>query len=134
MLHITAAGYIGQDADLRQTPGSETVCSINLGVQGRGDAPTQWVRCTLWGARAQALAQYLTKGSFLVVSGSGRMDEYTDKNGEKRTNLAIYSVDQVTFGPKTPQNSQKSPVSAQKVPKKTLKAPEYEDDDGDIPF
>lgn len=61
---------IGNDPELRYTPGDKSTAVLNLSLAcnyGRKDAttgkrPTQWVDATLWGAQAEALAQYLTKG------------------------------------------------------------------------
>lgn len=61
---------IGNDPELRYTPGDRPTAVINLSLAcnyGRKDAqtgkrPTQWVDATLWGAQAEALAPYLLKG------------------------------------------------------------------------
>lgn len=61
---------IGNDPELRYTPGDKSTAVLNLSLAcnyGRKDAttgkrPTQWVDATLWGAQAEALAPYLLKG------------------------------------------------------------------------
>ena len=58
---------LGRDAELRYTPNNEPVTNLSLayahGKAGQdGKRPTQWVDATLWGKRAEALTQCLTKG------------------------------------------------------------------------
>jgi len=73
---MTELFTIGRDAVLRQAGTNNTsVCNLALAYQyGRqkdpatGKLPTQWVEGTLWGSRAESLAQYLTKGTKVVVT------------------------------------------------------------------
>ena len=58
---------LGRDAEMRYTPNNEPVTNLSLayahGKAGQdGKRPTQWIDATLWGKRAEALTQYLTKG------------------------------------------------------------------------
>lgn len=64
---------IGRDAEIRHTANGDAVASLSLaftyGRKGEdGKRPTQWVDASIWGKRAEALAQYLTKGSLVVVT------------------------------------------------------------------
>ena len=44
---------------------------------------TQWHRCKMYGERAQKLAQYVLKGTKLLVEGEVQYSEYTKKDGTK---------------------------------------------------
>ena len=80
MKQITLAGNIGKDAELRQTQSGDPVCSFNVAVTDPRDKEnTTWFTCTLWGKRAQALSQYLTKGSKLALTGDLSTREYEGK-------------------------------------------------------
>ena len=64
---------IGRDVEIRHTAGGDAVASLSLaftyGRKGEdGKRPTQWVDASIWGKRAEALAQYLTKGSLVAVT------------------------------------------------------------------
>jgi single-strand DNA-binding protein len=78
---------LGRDAEIRYTPQSEAVASLSLafsyGKKGAdGKRPTQWVEGSFWGKRAEALAQYLTKGSQVVAYLEDvRIEAYEGKNG-----------------------------------------------------
>lgn len=81
MQTITIAGRIGRDAEVRTTQGGDSVCGFTVAVdsrQGR-EKTTNWFRVSLWGKRGDALAQYLTKGSSVTVSGEFSLGEYEGK-------------------------------------------------------
>jgi len=63
---------IGRDARLNHTQSGTPVANFPLAFNyGRkddqGNIPTQWVQASLWGNRAESLAQYLTKGTAIVA-------------------------------------------------------------------
>lgn len=93
MKQITIAGRLGKDAALRNTQQGDAVAGFSVAVDdGRGqDKRTLWFDCSLWGKRGQALAQYLTKGTSVAVSGDLGTREY-----EGRTYLTV-RVDQITL-------------------------------------
>ena len=78
-MSLTIAGNIGSDAEVRAV-GTDHVCSFSVAVEGRkgNEKVTQWVRCSLWGKRGQALSQYLTKGSKVCVTGAAQFGVYKD--------------------------------------------------------
>ena len=73
---MTELFTLGRDVELRHAGANNTaVCDLALAYQyGRkkddatGKLPTQWFEGVLWGARAEALAPYLLKGTRLVVT------------------------------------------------------------------
>lgn len=87
MLNITVAGRLGRDSELR-TAGSDKVLGFTVAVDtGFGDKKTTvWVECSLWGKRGETLAQYLTKGACVTVSGDGGMRAW-ESNGKFGTSL-----------------------------------------------
>lgn len=98
MNYGTFAGRLGGDAELRTTPSGKQVCAFSIGVTtGYGDKKsTLWVNCTLWGERGQKLAQYLTKGLPVAVTGEVNVRAYSDKGGNARASLEV-NVQAVTM-------------------------------------
>lgn len=80
MLQGMIAGNLGKDAETRSTQ-SGAVCSFYVAVEQRvkSEKKTTWVRCSLWGKRGEALAQYLRKGSRVAVVGELSLHEYEGK-------------------------------------------------------
>ncbi len=81
MKTITIAGNIGKDAVTRTTQGGDQVTGWSVAVEERNgqDKRTIWFDCSLWGKRGQGLAQYLTKGSRVAVTGDLSTREYNGK-------------------------------------------------------
>ena len=53
------------------------------------DAP-QFVDCTMWGKRAQAVAKYMRKGCKVAVQGKLHYSTWEDRNtGKKRSKLDV---------------------------------------------
>lgn len=105
MKNVTIAGNIGKDAETRTTQGGDQVTGWSVAVEERNgqDKRTIWFDCSLWGKRGQALAQYLTKGTRVAVSGDLSTREHNGKTyltvrasevtlmggGEKRDHVAM---------------------------------------------
>ena len=65
---LTGLARLGADAELRYTQGGEPVATLRLAFNygqkdSSGSKPTQWIEASLFGKRAEALAQYLKKGA-----------------------------------------------------------------------
>ena len=105
MKNVTVAGGITRDAETRTTQGGESVTGFSVAVDERNgkDKRTLYFDCSLWGKRGQALAQYLTKGTRVAVSGDLSTREHNGKTyltirvsevtlmggGEKRDHVAM---------------------------------------------
>ena len=119
MQTITIAGRIGRDAEVR-TAGADKVCGFTVAVdsrQGR-EKVTNWWRISLWGKRGEALAQYLTKGSNVTISGEFSLSEY---EGKPQLNIRANEVALQGGGQASGQPAQRT-------------APARDDLDDDVPF
>lgn len=68
---LTKLCRIGRDAELRYTQNQKAVANIVLAYDvGFGEQKrTQWIEAALWGKRAESMAQYLTKGKEVLLTG-----------------------------------------------------------------
>lgn len=91
MIQAFVTGNLGKDAELR-VAGKDNVCSFSVasGRKVKGEEQTTWVRCSLWGKRGDALAQHLTKGSKVAVSGELSTREH---NGKTYLELRVAEID-----------------------------------------
>jgi single-strand DNA-binding protein len=82
-LHVT--GRLGSDAELRNLQDGTPVASFSIAdeIRAKGEKKVQWIRCALFGKRAESLAQYLTKGSVVEVVGNPSINTYEGKSGTK---------------------------------------------------
>lgn len=134
MKSITIAGGIGRDAELRTTQQGEKVASFSVAVDDRvgQNKSTIWFDVSIWGKRAEALTQYLTKGSRVAVSGDlGRREHdgktYLTVRADQITLLGGGARDDNQQGNRQQNSGQASGYGAGGRPGNVL-------DDDDIPF
>ena len=75
---ITIAGGVGKNAEVRRTQSGDPVAGFSVAVTDR-KKETTWFDCSLWGKRGESLAQYITKGSKVTVSGELGTREHNGK-------------------------------------------------------
>jgi single-strand DNA-binding protein len=95
-------GNLTRDPDLRYTPSGTAVANLRLAVnrtfvvQGDKREETLFIDVVAWGKQAEACAEYLAKGSAILVDGRLQSREYEAKDGGKRTVIEVVA-DTVQF-------------------------------------
>lgn len=87
---FTASGRCGQAMEVKYTSGGKAIGQFSLPVEtGYGDSKkTSWITCKMFGERAEKLAQYITKGAAVTVTGAFQLDEW-EKDGVKHSRPCI---------------------------------------------
>jgi single-strand DNA-binding protein len=98
-VNVTIVGNLADDPELRYTQGGVAVVSVRVGSTPRTfnrttsaweDGETVWVRCTAWREVAENVAQSLTKGTRVVVTGRLKAPSaYQSAQGEARASLEL---------------------------------------------
>lgn len=122
MKQITIAGNIGKSAEIRRTQNGDAVAGFSVAVSRGRDDPTTWFDCSLWGKRAETLAQYLTKGSKVTVCG-----EFSTREHDGKTYLQV-KVSDVALQGGGQQGGQSSGGQERREPATN------DFDDSEIPF
>jgi single-strand DNA-binding protein len=93
---VIILGRLGQDPELKYTPGGMAVCNFTLATSeswadkaGQKQERTEWHRIVVWGKLAELCNQYLTKGRQAYVEGSLQTRSWDDKTGQKRYTTEI---------------------------------------------
>ena len=89
MNNLTICGNITRDAEVRYLNNGDAVCNFGIADNQGKDKPAIFWNCTLYGKRAEALNQYLTKGQSVTVVGHITEREFTDKNGNHRKAMDV---------------------------------------------
>lgn len=100
---VTVTGNLTRDPELRQTAGGMPVLSFGIAVNDRRKDPQtgEWrdfpnfLDCTMFGARAQSVSQYIGKGSKVAIEGKLRWSQW-ERDGVKRSKVEIV-VDEIDF-------------------------------------
>src|SRR5262245_13437640 len=100
---ITIVGYLGRDPELRYTPQGTALCKMSIAttekrknVTGETEEHTTWFRVTAWGRQAELTNEYLAIGRQVYVEGRLRLEEYIDREGQKRFSAEV-SATEVQF-------------------------------------
>lgn len=84
------AGNLGGDAELREIKDTSVLNFSVANNVGYGDnQKTLWVRCAVWGVRAEKLAPMLTKGTKVFISGQLDLTSYPKKDGGEGFSLDV---------------------------------------------
>ncbi|HAT1515823.1 TPA: single-stranded DNA-binding protein [Morganella morganii] len=130
---ITVSGNLGKDCEQRWTPAGKAVASLSLPVkQGYGEhEKTSWVICKMFGAKAEKLPEHLKKGMKVTITGEFVMEEWTDREGNKRSTPVII-VNQLDFGGN--QSGSQNLPQQQRTQQPPVQNEPPMDFDDDIPF
>lgn len=105
-------GNLTADPETRYLQSGSAVCKMRLAVNRRmgggrdqqGGAQDKkeevlYIDIEAWQKTAELCQQYLKRGSSVLVEGRLRLNEYTTKEGEKRSQILVVA-ERVQFGPK----------------------------------
>ena len=102
---IIVVGNLGRDPELRYTPQGTAVCSFSMATNekrrdksGEFQDVTTWFKVTLWGSQAENASKYLAKGRQVFIEGRLRVEEWTDRDNNKRTSLEVNATDMQFLG------------------------------------
>ena len=91
---VVLVGNLTKDIELRHTKNNTAVTDISIAVNERVKRNEQWVDeahffdITLWGRLAEIAAEYLSKGSSVLIEGRLKHDRW-EQDGQKRSKVGI---------------------------------------------
>jgi single-strand DNA-binding protein len=100
---ITVIGNLTSDPELRFTPSGSAVANFTIASTPRTfdrqanewkDGETLFLRASVWREAAENVAESLTRGTRVIVSGRLKSRSYETKEGEKRTVVEL-DVDEI---------------------------------------
>jgi single-strand DNA-binding protein len=76
---VTITAIVSTDIALKTVKDDKKVAEFSVGIPTEKDGETTWENFAIeaWGAQAQACADYLTKGSKVLISGELKQDRWT---------------------------------------------------------
>ena len=109
-------GHLGATPETRYTTSGSAVTNFNLAVgqswkkDGEKQEKTEWIRCVAFGKVAEIIAQYLLKGSFVLINGRLQSRKYEDKGGNDRyiTEIIVNQMQMLGGTPK--ETTESSPA------------------------
>lgn len=140
-------GNLTRDPEVRKLPSGTSVTTLGVATnrfwtnkEGQRQQDTQFHNVVAFGRQAETVAQYLRKGSSLLVEGRLQTRSWDAPDGTKRYRTEIVA-DRIQFGPKLSGAGAPAPAPAQEVAgepppdeAEAIKYPEEEAKPEDIPF
>ena len=102
---ITVIGNLTADPELRFTPNGAAVANFTVASTPRTfdrqtnewkDGDAMFLNCSVWRQYAENVAESLSKGTRVIVSGRLKARSYETREGEKRT---VFEIDVDEVGP-----------------------------------
>ena len=142
---IILVGNLTRDIEVRFTASSLAIGNTGIATNkkfknqmGEEKEEVMFIDITFFGRTAEIANQYLKKGSKILVEGRLKLDQWTDKSGQKRSkhSLVVESMkmlggrEEDQFVGPVPTNNKEEVVEKQE----TSSNKELSFGDGDIPF
>ena len=147
---IIVMGRLTRDPELRYTQGAEPIARVHFSLavnrnyaKKDGEKETDFFDIEAWRQKAEFVSKYFKKGQLVCVEGRLRRDDWTDKEGNKRTTYKIVadncyfaeSKKQANDGQDAGQNSQQNGAMPDDFdPFDDFGGMPELDDDDDLPF
>jgi single stranded DNA-binding protein (ssb) len=161
---VILIGNIGQDPEVRYTPGGSAITNISVATSetwkdkqtGQSQERTEWHRVVFFNRLAEIAGEYLRKGSKVYIEGSLRTRKWQDQQGQDRYTTEIVANEMQMldgrgsegasssapssygdYGAPAPAQSSGRPAPAnnqRSAPPSAAPAPDFDGFDDDIPF
>lgn len=136
---IFIMGRLARDPEVRHTQSGVTVCSFTLAVdrdikdKQTGERKTDWIPVTAWRGTGELVSRYLHKGDSIVVVGRLEIQEWTDRQGNKRTTPNV-SAENVYFTGGRRQETAQSYQQQEHEDQQEQNFEALDDDQTELPF
>lgn len=138
-------GNLTRDPELKSLPSGIKVCSFSIATNrvwkdknGARQESADYHNIVVFGRQAETVAQYMKKGSSILIEGRMQTRSWDDKaTGEKKYRTEVIA-DRTQFGPKGSSSgsapSTSSPKGSESGEVDSIEYPEEDINPEDIPF
>lgn len=100
---VTLVGFVGNTPEVRNTQSGASITNMSLATsrsfkdgEGNRQSETEWHRITCFNGVGKSVAEHVTKGAMVMVTGRIHYTKWTDQNGTDRYGCEIIA-EQVGF-------------------------------------
>jgi single-strand DNA-binding protein len=112
---VTLVGFVGNMPEVRNTQSGVSITSISLATsrsfkdsEANRQSETEWHRITCFNGVGKCVAEHVTKGAMVMVTGRIHYTKWTDQNGTDRHGCEIIA-EQVDFLAKAKETASVEP-------------------------
>jgi single-strand DNA-binding protein len=102
---VQLIGNLGKNPEIKTASNGNKYAMFSLATlesytnkAGEKVKETTWHNITLWGAQAELAEKYLTTGSQIGIKARLVNNEYTDKDGTKKSRYELKVIDMILLG------------------------------------
>lgn len=112
---VVISGNLTRDAELKSSQGGTSVLKFGVAVNDRVKHGNEWqdypnfIDCTMFGKRAESIANYLNKGTKVCVNGRLHYSSWLDRNNQKHSKIDVI-VNDMEFMQKARNQQTDEPV------------------------
>ncbi len=133
-------GNLTRDPELKAIPSGNKVCTFSLATnrtykdaQGQRQEKTDYHNIVVWGKTAENVAQYMKKGSQILVEGRMETRSWDDAATNTKKYRTEIIADTVQFGSKATGTGSYNPSSTSTTPASKNESQESSNDSIDYP-
>jgi single-strand DNA-binding protein len=115
---IVLVGRLGQDPEMKYTPGGKAVCNVSLATND-GKDQVNWHSLVAWDKVAEVLVKYVKKGHMVAVQGTLVYDKWEDKETSKpreKAKINVFRVSLIQSKKEAEQAEQSAPAGDDSLP------------------
>jgi single-strand DNA-binding protein len=112
---VTLVGFVGNTPEVRETQSGAAITSVSLATsrnykdaEGNRQSETEWHRITCFNGVGKSVAEHVSKGAMIMVTGRIHYSRWTDSEGQTRYGCEIVA-EQVDFLAKAKEASKIEP-------------------------
>lgn len=124
--NVSITGNLTRDPELRSKAGGTAVMSFGIAVNdyrknqqtGEWEDCPNFIDCIMFGARAQSVSRFLSKGSKVAIEGKLRWSQW-ERDGQKRSKIEVI-VNDIEFMSRQQGQLGSEPVYAAAAPAQSM--------------
>jgi len=110
---VTVVGYAGKDASMSFTQDGSACTTFSVAVsdyagkdkEGKAKYRSTWFNVVVWNKLAEIANELVHKGGLYLVEGRLSIQEYEDREGNKRTSVRLVATEVKPIGKKVSTDS-----------------------------
>ena len=118
---VILAGHVGSNPEVRSTLNGVSITSLSLATtrnfrdaEGKRQTETEWHRVTCFNGVGKSVAEHVSKGALVMVTGRIHYTRWTDQTGQTRYGCEIIA-EQVDFLAKAKEKAPDQPDADQEA-------------------
>lgn len=140
---VILVGRLTRDIELRYTQNGKPVASVGIatnrrwkGQNGQTEEETMFIDLSFFGRLAEIANQYLHKGSKVLVEGHLKLEQWTDRQGQRRSkhSVSVESMQMLDSKPSNQGGGYNNQPQNRQQNKAPRTVPEIDIDDDEVPF